>query len=222
MSCNICQPELLAKILKGATQKISQSEKSENCPICKSPPRLKTFQIAYNLYVAPHFTKPKKKLTALVVSGAQCEQEIIAKNFGNLVSTSLYGEYGPNTIKSDLRDLKEFKDSQFDYVSACNVLDYIFEIDRAFASVFRVLKPNGIFLFHIAEFRLVDGNVPPRIEGSKKEPYYPEGITVPSVIFGKQSILKKLRENRFKASMYIIKDIFSEQVCTWFLGKKQK
>lgn len=220
MPCNVCNDKYHEWLQKGKGSKIPITQKHENCPDCEARPRFKTFRFIYDQQIASAFTGSKQNLTALVISGTQWERETISTHFGTVVSTALYGQYGPNTIKSDIRNLKEFQDNKFDYVNACNVLDYIYQIDEVLGSVYRVLKPGGHFLFHIAEFRLVDSFDPPATRGTKREPYYPDDVELPSVIFGKHDLVERMKKHHFDTRKFEVLDIFSGEVCTWFLGKK--
>jgi SAM-dependent methyltransferase len=220
MSCNICNPDLLRRILNGELGAVAPEEQVENCRRCNAPPRLKTFQIAYHRHIRPNLIRSKAELAALAISGVKYEQEIVAWDFGTLVSASLYGNYGNPTIRTDIRDLKEFSNDSMDFVWACNVLDYVLEIEAAFHSVGRILKPGGQFLFHISEERLRTGDDPPALIGSKKEPYYPEGFSVPSVAFGKDYLNLALAAANFVPQQEAITDVFSGRLCTWFSGLK--
>lgn len=221
MSCNSCNDTYQKMILKGKSDKIVVGKKSENCPSCQASPRFKTFRICFEQRVLPLFSRQKKERSALLISATmRWEQDIVRPHVGTIISTALYGDYGEGTIPADLRNLQQFHSHQFDFVHACGVLDFIFEIDDVLDSVFRVLKPNGLFLFHILPHRLVKGSDPPVIKGSKKERYYPEGVELPSVVFGKKDLLRRMKMHGFKADKFKINDIFSDQVCTWFLGRK--
>lgn len=223
MACNLCCEEYHKKLLKGKTDKIKLKKKSENCPTCKAPSRFKTFRLAFDRLIVPKLKKPKEQLSALAIAATKIEQDIIRSKFGSLVSASLYGSYnnyGNVTIQTDLRNLKEFPDQRFDLVQACGVVDFIYELDDVLASVYRVLKPGGFFLFLILDYRLVNNNDPPKIIGTKKEPYFPEGIELPSVMFGKKYLLRRMEKVGFKAEKYEITDYFSGTVCNWFLGRK--
>lgn len=221
MACNSCNDEYQKFLLEGRVEKISIRTKTENCPSCQAPPRFKTFRLIFEQSVLPLFSNPPKMRNALLVSATKrWEQDIIRPHVANMTSTALYGEYGADTVASDLRDLKEIGSQQFDLVYACGVLDFIYEIDDVLESVARVLKPNGIFLFHILEHRLVSGYAIPKINGSKKEPYFPKDVELPSVVFGKKDVVRRLGAHGFKPSMHKIVDVFSGDLCTWFIGKK--
>lgn len=221
MACNCCNNMYQSLILKGKQETIPVPQLFENCPSCGARPRFKTFRIVYETHVLSRIGKAREQLSALLVSPTKrWEQDIIQKDVGTVIVSAMYGQYSENTIRSDLRNLNEFENAQFDYVHACNVLDYIHEVDLVLQSVSRVLKPGGLFLFHIAEERLVNNDHPPYIRGSKREPYYPEGLALPSVTFGKKDLLKRMKASGFQAEKCGIKDLFSGQRCTWFLGTK--
>lgn len=219
MSCNICDETSHQLIINDKFNTMFR-RKFENCPACQAAPRFRTFKIAYDLYVKTSLSKPKEQLAALVIAGTQLEQNLIAADYGTLFSSSLYGEYGSGTVKSDLRNLKEFHDDQFDLVQACGVLDFICEIDQAFSSVYRVLKADGLFVFHILPFRLQENSHPPTVNYFKKEPYFPKNVQLPSLTVGKRYILKTMIEKQFKARKIEIADVFSNETDTWFIGKK--
>lgn len=222
MTCNSCNDHYQQLIMSGQQDRISIEELAENCPACEARPRFKTFRIVYEQQVIPRLGNIREEVTALLISPAHWEVDLIAPRMEKIIFSALYGNYGPKTVKSDLRDLAEFSDGQFDFLHACNVLDYILEIDQVLASAARVLKRRGLFLFHIAEDRLTSGDIPPFVHGSKHEPYYPDGLSLPSVYFGKQDLLKRLKANHFQAEMYEVLDLFSGNYCTWFLGTKVK
>ncbi|PZE20077.1 class I SAM-dependent methyltransferase [Paenibacillus xerothermodurans] len=219
MPCNVCNEMYHTMLLEGKIKQIPIAEKFENCPDCEARTRFKTFRLIYDQQVAPRANN-KGNLRALVISGTAWEQSIISQNFSSFISSALYGNYGEGTVKSDMRNLKEFANEHFDYVHACNVLDYIPELNEVLSSVYRVLKPGGMFLFHIAEFRLTNTDARPIIKGTKREPYYPEGISLPNVLFGKHGVVECMRKNHYDAKMYEVNDIFSGEICTWFLGIK--
>ncbi|WP_165842339.1 methyltransferase domain-containing protein [Paenibacillus xerothermodurans] len=218
MACNVCDNNLHLLWLNGKIRHVKP--KNEKCPSCTADPRFKTFRIIFDQKVIPGVVLPSGELKALVISGTQWEQDIIRKRYGTLVSAALYGRYGDNTVKTDLRDLKEFQDEEFDFVEACGVIDFIVEVDKVFGAVKRALKPGGQFLFHILDHRLTDSSKPPAVTGTKVEPYFPKGIELPSVQFGRQYLYNALGKAGFRAAQFEVRDIFSGETCTWYLGRK--
>jgi len=223
--CNICNDSIHYKWLDGSLNENTSIKKSINCQKCNSRPRTKTFRYVYDKYIK-ELIKSNNQDNAMVISGVKFTREYIKRDFSSLTSSSLYGNYGENTIKSDLRNLKEFNSNLFNYVDATLVLDYILEHVEVFESVYRVLKKNGIFLFHIAEARLLNDNTPTYINNYKKEiifkSQYPEEFKMPSVRVGRKYLVKKLCEvGMCNIKDIKVKDIFSDTTCSWFLSVKE-
>ena len=222
--CNICNDDYHNRILKNQAESIRVDKIFDNCPECGSRPRIKTFRIIYDSLVLPIIEKKKAPRNALIISGVRYTINRVTNDFNMVVSGALYGKYGDNTIKTDLRDLKEFNNEDFDYVGATLVLDYIEEHEDVFKAVYRVLKKKGLFLFHIAEARLLEDDTPTFIKNYKKKiifkEQYPSDYKMPSIKVGKRYIIDRLMAHNFLVTKRTLIDIFSGVQCTWFLAEK--
>ena len=77
----------------------------------------------------------------------------------HLVSVSDVSRCRP-VRSAGVRDLAPFRDESFDYAQACNVLDYVPELEQAFRAIHRVVRPSGVFVFLIPEHNLLPANEP--------------------------------------------------------------
>ncbi|WP_338872576.1 bifunctional 2-polyprenyl-6-hydroxyphenol methylase/3-demethylubiquinol 3-O-methyltransferase UbiG [Spirosoma sp. SC4-14] len=51
------------------------------------------------------------------------------------------------TYRTGAGESLPFADNSFDYVSCCDVLEHVFDVDAVLAEISRVLKPGGIFFY---------------------------------------------------------------------------
>jgi SAM-dependent methyltransferase len=140
------------------------------------------------------------------------------------VVSSLYQTYsnvGP-FVRADVRDLAPFPDESFDYVQACNVLDYVPEIEQALRAAHRVLRPGGIFVFLIPEGNLLRGNQPasvsfrPTVTGD----YWPDRTQVPFLRLGRQMLSDMLKQTGFELEEIRVQEALSALQCTWWLCRR--
>ena len=224
-TCNYCDETLHQRWLGDRELDVGYSfndTKVAKCPECKTRPRHRVLKYIVDQYLQEYRAdlfedNPRQ---ALLVASDLKQQQIISPLFTHAVTTSLYGKFSANHVSSDARDLKEFPSERFDLCEASLLLDYIPETADALRSFFRVMKPSGLFIFHVAQYRLGEGDFAPVVTGSRHETHYPEGVDVPSVKFGRAWLERALARHHFEAVSYIITDPFSKEQLTFFVAKR--
>lgn len=96
-----------------------------------------------------------------------------------------------------------YQDEKFDHVISCGVFHFIGDLDRLFKEIYRILKPNGIFVFTIME----DGS-----DKSGKEKYI-EHIDDGVSVFSHQAgyIYDLIKDNHFWKLKEIISSVGQTQ-----------
>ncbi|MCK9249358.1 MAG: methyltransferase domain-containing protein [Solirubrobacteraceae bacterium] len=214
MTCNICDDSVQDALLRGQRPERG----SLHCEVCASRPRTRTFRLVYDEQVAPWLDRHSLPGKALDIAGIGATADVLRANFPDVVVAALVGR----KITTDIRDLKEFDDGAFGIVTACQVLDYILEIDAAIAATRRVLAPGGLFVIHIDDARLTAGDDPatPKAWLENLGGYYPDDYKVPSITVGRQRIMESLASGGFQAEQFQYSDPFSGQRTTWFIGRR--
>jgi SAM-dependent methyltransferase len=149
------------------------------------------------------------------------ERTILFPHLRQHVVSSLYQTYtaiGP-FVRADVRDLAPFADDSFDYVQACNVLDFVAELGQALHAIHRVLRPDGIFVFLIPEQSLLQGDEPisVSVHASVTGRYWPDPAGVPFVRLGRQTLRELLQQTGFAAEELRYVEQLSGLRCTWWL-----
>jgi SAM-dependent methyltransferase len=116
-----------------------------------------------------------------------------------------------------------FANQSFDYVQACNVLDYVPELQCAIQAIHRVTRPNGIFVLLLPEISLVDGHaeIAVSLRPSVTGDYWPDQATVPRVHLGRQTLAAMLRQSGFEPEEIRFREPLSGLHCTWWICRRQ-
>ena len=229
-TCNICQPAVqpaLDEGLSGVVRAPAVPERFKGpaeaptdylCPACSSRARTRTF--AFLISQARAFLPSEGH--ALLVAGLRHEQRLLRKRFARLTHVSLQGDLGdPGCIVgTDIRAMPDAPSSAFDLAAASAVLDHVPELDRAFAEIQRVLKPGGVFVFHIAPGHILYDPAatvrvrPPRETAAGVEP------ALPTCSFGRGFIEASARAAGFEVQAHDLRDPVSDLVVGWWLARK--
>jgi SAM-dependent methyltransferase len=198
----------------------------ENCLVCGSRPRVRALSEA--LKIAERFSAQDvigRNLLAFSMSSQ--EWQLLSTYHKNYTSVTLYGKYYRPCIDNvDARDLSRYADNKFSAHYSCLLFDYLIEHEAALSEAYRVLKPGGYFLTHIAPDRLRDAGtapvvhslIPDRISGYLK--YVPDTAVIPSIHVGIQWFSSAMRNAGFTASQIHVQDPIAAEKHTWFLGIK--
>jgi SAM-dependent methyltransferase len=192
------------------------------CPRCKSTERQRSFPAFYNAILQPIFEQGGME-DALLLSPGGIERKLVEPRFETVTISSLYNNnYRGHFVQADVRDLAPLDSESFDYVQACNVLEYIPEMDRALASILRVLRPGGMFCLHIINSRFLAGDAPISVayETNPRAHYFPRGMAVPVVRLGLGTLKSMLTSTGFSFRSFDFPDPITKTVCTWWLCKK--
>jgi ubiquinone/menaquinone biosynthesis C-methylase UbiE len=125
-------------------------------------------------------------------------------------------------VRADVRDLAPFSDKQFDYVQACNVLDYVPEMRRAIEAAHRVTRANGFFVFLIPEQNLIEGHaeIAVSVHTSVTGKYWPDKASVPSVSVGRETLTEMLKSVGFQPREIQFTEPLSRRPCTWWVCRR--
>ncbi len=200
--------------------------RNNQCPHCMGAPRTRMLPVVLNALrdqISLDLAKSKPLLGFAVTSA---EEEVLSTIFPILTSASLYGNYHKNHIEGcDVRDLSRFSDNNFSGIFSILLFDYFVEIDKALAECFRVTAPSGVFITHIAPYRLVNEDMLPTIMHitQKTETYFyyiPDNANMPSIKVGRQTFVNAMQHAGYQAVHYSIQDLASGGITDWFIGIK--
>jgi hypothetical protein len=196
-------------------------DKSENCPECESRPRTRTLPILVH-YLGP-LTSRLSKGELLAFAKTIVEGKYIDPVFGKSRSVSLYGTYSGNHESGvDIRDLSRYSENQFCGSFSSLLFDYFPEHDKALAELSRVIHPSGLFMTHIANFRLTNGDDEPyiakQIEGRADYFDYLGKETIPSIIVGRNWFFNAIDRNGFNPGIISIRDPPTGEYFLWYIG----
>lgn len=231
-ACNICQPAVQPALDEGLSAVVRATPDPERfkgpaeapsdylCPACSSRARTRTF--ATLVSQARAFLPSEGH--ALLVAGLRHEQRLLRKRFAEVTHVSLQGDLGDPACKTgvDIRAMPEVPGGAFDLVAASAVLDHVPELDQAFAEVWRVLKPGGVFVFHIAPGHILYDPAatvrvrPPRETAPGAEP------ALPTCSFGRGFIEQAARDAGFQIEGHDLRDPVSDLVVGWWVARKPR
>ena len=193
------------------------------CQSCGSPGRTLSLAVLLNRVIEPMAAVPDLPLLGFAMTGA--ERKLLSRVFPSFTSASLYGSYGADHEEGvDARDLSHYARGTKSGVFASLVLDYFEEHDQALEQAFRVTAEGGVFITHIAPYRLLGGAEPPRTT-HLIEPradyfsYVPDGAEMPSIEVGADWFFRALRRAGFEATSVSVRDGSSPELA-WFVGVK--
>jgi SAM-dependent methyltransferase len=195
------------------------------CPGCGRNQRQRTFKELFLKRLQREVFENGSLNDGLLLSPGEVERAFLVPRLRRHVISSLYQTYygvGP-FVRADVRDLAPFADESFDYVQACNVLDYVPEIEQALRAVHRVLRPGGVFVFLIPEGNLLPGAEPVSVSvhTSVTGDYWPDPAGVPLVRAGRQTLTRLLQESGFQAEHVQLVDTLCRAKCTWWLCRRR-
>ena len=201
-------------------------EEHNKCPYCMGASRTRMLPIVLN---GLKDQIPANLISSKPILGFSItppEKKVLSKVFPVLTSASLYGNYRKNHIEGcDVRDLSRFPDNSFSGVVSLLLFDYFVEIDQALAECVRVTAPGGIFITHIAPYRLVDGNAPVTVSHIIKPradylEYVPDDANMPSIKLGRKTFIESMRKAGYQTAHYCMDDLASGEQIDWFIGVK--
>ena len=106
-------------------------------------------------------------------------------------------------------------------------IDFVFQLtfDKALSELSRVIKNEGVFITHIANYRLSDSDDEPvetgRISAGPDSFTYLGDDTIPSINVGKEWFFKALDRAGFTPGLIAIRDPPTEKYFLWFVGIKR-
>ena len=105
------------------------------------------------------------------------------------------------------------------------IFDYLTEHDKALRELNRVIKNEGVFITHIANYRLSDSDDEPvetgRISAGPDSFTYLGDDTIPSINVGKEWFFRALERAGFTPGLIAIRDPPTEEYFLWFVGIKK-
>ncbi|MBV9863605.1 MAG: methyltransferase domain-containing protein [Alphaproteobacteria bacterium] len=201
----------------------------ERCPGCGQAARTRSLAPFIEEELSLYMQEPPLaggNLLAFAMTAA--EQKLLAPLFPEIVSVSLFGEYGdglPHEQGVDMRDLSRFAPASFAAVFSILVFDYFTEMRQAMDEAFRILKPGGILFTMISPDRLTDGFAAPEaVKYIEAQPnyfdYLPAGTKLVSASVGRRWFVRELRRAGFRSRHLSIPDDLTTMVSDWFIGRK--
>jgi len=193
------------------------------CPSCQTNQRQRSFKQLLTETLEPNLFAQGTWRDALLLSPGAVERALLAMKFKRHIVSSLHQVLpGNNFVRADIVDLAPFADGSFDFVEACNVLDYVPKMERAIQSVYRVIRPKGAFVFLIPEHNLADGNAEIRVSTreSVTGSYWPDRGAVPAVSVGRLTLMKMLTRTGFEAEEVRLIEPLSAMQCTWWICRR--
>lgn len=198
----------------------------DGCAVCGQPARVRSLALAIDI-LRENGTLPLTDEPLLSFSITSTERALLETICTRLTSVSLYGEYGSKHKSGvDARNLNDFPNDSFAGYFSCLLYDYFAEHKIALAEAFRVLKPGGIFLAHIAQYRLGHSSSAPSITAginhntSKSWSYIPDGKTLPSIKVGLDWFVDAMHDAGFATRILQFSDPLLNDPLTWFVGMK--
>ncbi|HEX3654055.1 MAG TPA: methyltransferase domain-containing protein [Rhizomicrobium sp.] len=194
------------------------------CPVCRASQRQRTFKRLFLERLRPEVFGNGRLNNGLLLSPSGVERALLVPSLRRYVISSLYQRYdgvGP-FVRADARDLAPFADASFDYVQACNVLDYVPEIEQALGAIYRVMRPKGFFVFLLPKGNLLPGTEPisVSVHRSVTGNYWPDPAAVPMMRIGQQTLSALLQQTGFQAEQIELADSLCGATCIWWLCRR--
>lgn len=215
-SCTVCGSDLS-----------HLSAQNENCATCGSRARTRMLKTIIDL--ATSKMQPPSMRTIRPILGfsmSSAERKLIDAEFPLVRSVSLYGNYASDhTMGVDVRNLSRYEENSHAAVMGVLLFDYFSEMEQALRECHRVLDQGGIFLTHIAPYRLTLGDEPPILTGTMRRgenyfDYIPDGAELPTSKVGIKWFLSAMKSIGFDAKHVVLKDQATGLETDWFLGVK--
>jgi SAM-dependent methyltransferase len=203
---------------------VAKEEKPRLCPRCGKNQRQRSFKQLFLERLQTEIFGQGALDDGLLLSPGEVERALLSSQLRRPIISSLYQTYrgaGP-FVRADVRDLAPFRDESFDYAQACNVLDYVPELERAFRAVHRVVRPRGVFVFLIPEHNLLPANEPisVSVHSSVTGNYWPDRTAVPLVRLGRRTLSDLLQQTGFGPEEVQLVEPLSGLRCTWWLCRR--
>jgi len=213
-NCTLCEHEFSDEDL----------DDGPKCPSCNAMERTRTMPILMHYLQKMNQNWFEGEYLAFALTNL--EEKIIRPHYGELCSVSLYGSYRANhQLGMDIRDLSRFEDRRFCATFSCLIFDYLTEHDKALRELNRVIKNEGVFITHIANYRLSDSDDEPvetgRISAGPDSFTYLGDDTIPSINVGKEWFFRALDRAGFTPGLIAIRDPPTEEYFLWFVGIKR-
>jgi SAM-dependent methyltransferase len=195
------------------------------CPGCGTNERQRSFKQLFSQKLDREVFGRGQLANALLLSPGTVERSLLFPKFQHHVVSSLHQTYYKvgDFVRADVRDLAPFASGSFDYIQACNVLDYVPEMQRAIEAVHRVIRANGVFVLLIPEYNLAKGDEPIAVSlrASVTGNYWPDQTSVPRVRVGRQTLTVMLRQSGFEPEEIRLTEPLSRLHCTWWICRRQ-
>jgi len=194
------------------------------CPRCGKNQRQRSFKQLFLERLQVEIFGQGALEDGLLLSPGEVERAVLSSQLRRPVISSLYQTYhgtGP-FVRSDVRDLVPFRNESFDYVQACNVLDYVPELGQALRAVHRVVRSSGAFVFLLPEHNLLPANEPisVSVHSSVTGNYWPDRTAVPLVRLGRRTLSDLLQQTGFQPVEVQLVEPLSRLRCTWWLCRR--
>lgn len=195
------------------------------CPGCGTNERQRSFKQLFSQKLDREVFGRGPLPDALLLSPGTVERSLLFPKFRHHVVSSLHQTYHKvgRFVRADVRDLAPFANGSFDYVQACNVLDYVPEMQRAIEAVHRVIRANGVFVLLIPEYNLAKGDAPIAVSlrASVTGNYWPDQTSVPRVRVGRQTLAAMLKQSGFEPEEVRLTEPLSGLHCTWWICRRK-
>ena len=201
----------------------------ETCPGCGEAARTRSLAPFVEHELRP-LLRERSAATGRLLAFAMTapEKRLLAPLFDDIVSVSLFGDYGdggPHLQGVDMRDLSRYPAGGFAAVFGILIFDYFIEMRQAMDEVFRVLEPGGVLFTMISPQRLTRGWEPPAVmKYIESQPgyfsYLPPGTSLISAVVGRRWFVRELRRAGFRPRHVAIGDGLTTAENDWFIGRK--
>ncbi len=195
------------------------------CPRCGVTPRQRTFKKLFQERLQTEVFGRGPLEDGLLLSPGKLERALLFPQLRRYIVSSLYQRYRgvSPVVRADVRDLAPFRDESFDFVQACNVLDYVPEIEQALRAIHRVMRPNGVFVLLIPEANLLPGDEPIWVSARRSVTgdYWPHPDCVPFVRIGRQTLSGILEQAGFEPEHVRVFESLSQLYFTWWLCRRR-
>src|ERR1044072_17372 len=144
--CNLCN---------GIITKLNNLDYGYSCINCRSTHVHRAVGLAINKYFG---AKQNDQAVAYELSSRGALFKFLQKRFKNLVFSEYYDDVKPGEYKNGIQcqDVQHltFDNECFELVTSTEVFEHVPDDGKGFREVFRVLKPNGKFIFTVPLFEV--------------------------------------------------------------------
>ncbi|WP_320005704.1 methyltransferase domain-containing protein [Maridesulfovibrio sp.] len=232
ITCPDCDMEIQQKVLEGsfrAPYVPADNTWEVHCPNCNSRTRSRTM-ISFL-----HSLKDCPRGKTLLFAGSQREIELCSTYIASEIKNAALHERGKGSaIGYDMRYLPNVDDEEYEHVFACCVVDYIPELSMVAKEMFRILKPEGRFLFLIQPFRLqILDRAQPRVKvvsfnalsheryNYDRDSHDGNQTNIPSCVFSMDYVVEVMIDAGFQTKVCPVWDDYSKRLDYWFEAIKR-